>query len=67
MSESLLNFVGQHPFWAAIIIIFMILPIAGAVFHIVIKALGGRGVDNSPPAGIPSDYDGNDSDHPEDS
>ncbi|MEE9552716.1 MAG: hypothetical protein V3W18_00350 [candidate division Zixibacteria bacterium] len=60
MSEALTNFFSEHTFWAVVIMIFMLLPIIGAVFHILIKALGGRGIDNSPPAGIPPEYDDKD-------
>lgn len=49
MSESLKVFFDQHPFWAIVIVVFMILPMIGAVLHIVLKALGRKGVDNSPP------------------
>ncbi len=60
MSESLLNFAKEQPFWAVVIVVFMLFPIIGAVFHIIMKALGGRGIDNSPPAGIPPEYDDKD-------
>jgi hypothetical protein len=46
VSESLLQFFKTNPFWAAIIIIFAILPIIGAVVHIILKALGRRGIDS---------------------
>lgn len=49
MSESLFQFFGEHPFWAVFIAVFMILPMIGAVLHIVLKALGRRGIDNSLP------------------
>ncbi len=48
MSESLLDFLQSHPFWAVIIIIFMVLPIFGAILHIILKAFGRRGIDNVP-------------------
>jgi hypothetical protein len=48
MSGSLMNFLKSNPFWAVIIIIFMILPIIGAIVHILLKAFGRRGIDNSP-------------------
>jgi ABC-type uncharacterized transport system permease subunit len=57
VSESLLKFLESHPFWAVFVIIFMILPIMGAVVHIILKAFGHRGLDNmssfsqAPPAG----------------
>jgi len=54
MSESLLQFFREQPFWAIFIALFMILPMIGAVLHIVLKALGRKGIDNSPPATIPS-------------
>lgn len=48
MSESLVEFFKSHPFWAILIIVLMIVPIAGALVHIVLKALGRRGIDNTP-------------------
>ncbi len=50
MSESLLQFLKEQPFWAIFIAVFMVLPMIGAVLHIVLKALGRKGIDNSPPA-----------------
>jgi hypothetical protein len=49
MSDSLLSFFNSHPFWAVFIIVFMVLPIIGAVAHIVLKAMGRRGIDNTTP------------------
>jgi hypothetical protein len=49
MSESLFNFFREYPLWAVFIAVFMILPMIGAVLHIVLKALGRKGIDNSPP------------------
>ncbi len=46
--NSLLDFLRSNPFWAVFIIIFMVLPIAGAVIHILLKAFGHRGIDNTP-------------------
>lgn len=60
MSESLFQFLKEHPFWAIFIIVFMVLPMIGAVLHIVLKALGRKGIDNSPPAAIPSAPSGSD-------
>lgn len=54
MSESLLQFLKEQTFWAIFIALFMVLPMIGAVLHIVLKALGRKGIDNSPPAAIPS-------------
>ena len=48
MSENLIEFFKSHPFWASLIIILMVLPIIGAVIHIILKALGRRGLDNAP-------------------
>jgi hypothetical protein len=47
----------SNPFWAVFIIVFMILPIVGAVIHILLKAFGRRGLDNAPtlPQGPPDD------------
>ena len=45
MSTSLLEFLKSHPFWAIFLIIFAILPIGGAIVHIVLKAFGRRGLD----------------------
>lgn len=50
MGESFTRFLAEHPFWAVFIAVFMILPMIGAVIHIVLKALGRRGIDNSPPS-----------------
>lgn len=50
MSESLFQFFREQPFWAVFIAVFMVLPMIGAVLHIVLKALGRKGIDNSPPA-----------------
>jgi hypothetical protein len=51
MSDSLVQFFREHPFWAAFIAVFMVLPMIGAVLHIVLKALGRKGIDNSLPTG----------------
>ncbi len=51
MSDSLFQFFREHPFWAVFIAVFMILPMIGAVLHIVLKALGRKGIDDSPPGG----------------
>jgi hypothetical protein len=48
MSDSLLLFFKAHPILAALIIVFVLLPIIGAVVHILLKAFGRRGIDNSP-------------------
>jgi len=64
MSESLIDFFGAHPFWAAVIIVLMVLPMAGAVFHIVMKALGRRGIDGSPPGDVPPKFDKRDTERP---
>lgn len=53
MSESLVQFFQEHPFWAVFIAVFMILPMIGAVLHIVLKALGRKGIDNSLPGETP--------------
>jgi hypothetical protein len=50
MSESFMQFFHDYPFLAVFIAVFMILPIIGAVIHIILKALGRRGIDNSPPS-----------------
>jgi hypothetical protein len=50
MGESFGRFLVDHPFWAVFIAVFMILPMIGAVIHIILKALGKRGIDNSPPS-----------------
>jgi hypothetical protein len=50
MSESFEKFFNDHPFLAIFIAIFMILPMIGAVIHIILKALGKKGIDNSPPS-----------------
>jgi hypothetical protein len=52
MGDSFGQFLSDHPFWAIFIAVFMILPMIGAVIHIVLKALGRRGIDNSPPSSI---------------
>ena len=55
MSNNLVSFFQAHPFWAIFIIVFMVLPIIGAVVHIILKAMGRKGLDNTPPAGEPPD------------
>jgi hypothetical protein len=50
MGESFTRFLGDHPFWAVFIAVFMVLPMIGAVIHIILKALGRKGIDNSPPS-----------------
>lgn len=50
MGEYFTRFLGDHPFWAVFIAVFMILPMIGAVVHIVLKALGRKGIDSSPPS-----------------
>jgi hypothetical protein len=52
MGESFGKFFNQHPFLAIFIAVFMILPMIGAVIHIVLKALGRKGIDNSPPSNL---------------
>jgi hypothetical protein len=49
MLDGLSDFFKKHPFWAIFIIVFMVLPIIGAVMHIVLKALGKKGIDNTSP------------------
>ena len=62
MGESFGRFLTEHPFWAVFIAVFMILPMIGAVIHIILKALGKRGIDNSPPSqwNIPGPEDDDD-------
>lgn len=55
MGESFTRFLAEHPYWAVFIAVFMILPMIGAVIHIILKALGRKGIDNSPPS-IPMDF-----------
>ena len=66
MGESFFKFLGEHPFWAIFIAVFMILPMIGAVVHIVLKALGRKGIDNSPPSAmkIPDDDENSESSGP---
>jgi hypothetical protein len=47
MSDNLMGFVKIHPFWAILIIVLVVLPMLGAVAHIVQKAMGRRGIDNT--------------------
>jgi len=67
MGESFLKFLGEHPFWAVFIAVFMILPMIGAVIHIILKALGRKGIDNSPPSAInvPDEEENSESSGPE--
>jgi len=67
MTKEFLQFFSDHPVWAIFIFVFMVLPMIGAVLHIVLKALGGRGVDNSPPSQIdfPPAIEEDDSDNSE--
>jgi hypothetical protein len=53
MSGSLDGFFKEHPLWAVLIAALMILPMIGAVLHIVLKALGRKGIDGSPPSHLP--------------
>ena len=50
MSKELLSFYNSHPLWAILIIILIVLPIMGAVAHIILKALGRPGIEPEPPA-----------------
>ena len=52
MGESFGEFFNQHPFLAIFIAVFMILPMIGAIIHIILKAIGRKGIDNSPPSDI---------------
>jgi len=45
--EPLVKFLEEHPFWAAFLFVFMVLPMIGAVVHIILKALGQKGIDNT--------------------
>lgn len=67
MPKEFLQFFNDHPVWAILIFVFMVLPMIGAVLHIVLKALGGRGIDNSPPsrADFPSDPEDDESGNPD--
>jgi hypothetical protein len=47
LDGSLLDFFKKNPFWAIFIIVFTILPIVGAVVHILLKAFGRRGLDTT--------------------
>ncbi len=47
MSSSLVEFFKAHPFLGVFIIVFMVLPMIGAVVHIILKAMGKKGIDNS--------------------
>ena len=49
MSEDLLHFLKDYPFWAIIIIVLMVLPVIGAILHVVLKALGRKGIDGTGP------------------
>ena len=63
MGEEFTKFLSDHPFWAVFIAVFMILPMIGAIIHIVLKALGRKGIDNSPPStvGMPEAESGGES------
>jgi len=58
MPDSLRQFFVEHPVLAVILVVFMILPMMGAVLHIVLKALGRKGIDNSGPDEIDVSSDG---------
>lgn len=58
MSDSLTEFFKIHPVLTVIIIVFMVLPMIGAVSHVILKAFGKKGIDNSPPATLPPVDDG---------
>ncbi len=64
--NSLLNFFKSNPFWAVFIIIFMVLPIVGAVIHILLKAFGRRGLDNELEMPVESHENGTDGNPPRD-
>jgi hypothetical protein len=49
LDGSFLEFFKKNPFWASFIIIFAVLPIVGAVVHILLKAFGRKGLDNTNP------------------
>ena len=45
--EPIIEFLKEHPFWAIFLFVFMVLPMIGAVVHIILKALGHKGIDNT--------------------
>jgi hypothetical protein len=55
--EPLAKFLEEHPFWAVFLFVFMVLPIIGALVHIILKALGHKGIDNTITPVIDSDSD----------
>lgn len=60
MADNLIEFFRTHPFWAGFIILFAILPIAGLVAQIILRAMGKRGIDNT--SDIPDDNKQDESD-----
>jgi hypothetical protein len=60
MSDNLMEFLKSNPFWAILIIVLVVLPMLGAVAHIVQKAMGRRGIDNT--QSIYDEETGNESD-----
>ena len=47
--ELIIQFFKNHPYWAVFLTIFMVLPMLGAVVHVILKALGHGGVDGTKP------------------
>jgi hypothetical protein len=47
--NTLIDFFKSNPVWGILIIILTVLPIVGAVVHILLKAFGRRGLDNTLP------------------
>ena len=45
--DTFVKFLGEHTVWAVFLFIFMILPIFGAIVHVIMKALGQKGIDNT--------------------
>jgi hypothetical protein len=64
MGDNLFGFLKGHPLWAALIIIFAVLPIIGLILPLFRKAFGRRGFEQSPsPFEFSSDSGQGDSEH----
>jgi hypothetical protein len=50
MGDSLFKFFQSHPLWAALIILFAVLPVIGLILPIFRKAFGSKGHEKDPSA-----------------
>jgi hypothetical protein len=57
MTKELLEFFKSHPLWGILLFVLMVLPILGAIIHIILKALGRPGLTPEPSPEIKSEED----------